>query len=238
MTDTSQIRAQIAHLRLQNAPATAKLRYYLFEHDPKRTKLNVEMTDKSKAITAVCQTGADLFRPLVMVYSDETNISDDAISTTLQQALAPRRQYLFSIQPSSRSAVESTATIYSPVIGLVYSLSDLYFKPVTNLLTTLSQSPDGKPRATIRSRDDRVVAEAGVNWMSVSYAEIYVNVVEGARNRGLGKSVVSALSNKILELRRVPLMTVAQDNDISRRLAERLGYSDTGARELSGILQT
>ena len=48
---------------------------------------------------------------------------------------------------------------------------------------------------------------------------------------GLGKSVVSALSNWLLEQDVTPLFTIAEDNEASHRLATSLGYHDTGARQ-------
>jgi predicted GNAT family acetyltransferase len=72
--------------------------------------------------------------------------------------------------------------------------------------------------------------------VSSRYGEVYVKVAESVRNRGLGKSVVSALSAQILDQNRTPLYSAAQDNTPSQRLALRLGYRDTGGWELSGAL--
>jgi predicted GNAT family acetyltransferase len=63
---------------------------------------------------------------------------------------------------------------------------------------------------------------------------VFVQVAESARGRGLGKSVVSAVSSHILELRRTPLYVTTRENTASNRLAARLGYRDTGALELTG----
>jgi predicted GNAT family acetyltransferase len=129
------------------------------------------------------------------------------------------------------------ATIYSPVIGHIYALAAADLQAVPNVLVQMIHTPDGKPRAIIRARDESPAAEAGVNWMSADFAEVFVRVDERVRGRGLGKSVVSALSTHLLKIGRIPIYISANDNIASQRLATRLGYRDTGARELSGILQ-
>lgn len=44
------------------------------------------------------------------------------------------------------------------------------------------------------------------------------------------------ISAQVLEMGRIPLYVVNPANIASIRLAERLGYRDTGARELSGAI--
>jgi predicted GNAT family acetyltransferase len=61
-------------------------------------------------------------------------------------------------------------------------------------------------------------------------------VNEAVRNRGLGRSVVSAVTSQILERNRIPLYSSAEDNLPSQRVALALGYHDTGGWELSGAL--
>ena len=86
------------------------------------------------------------------------------------------------------------------------------------------------------ARDGSNAAEAGTGWISSRYAEVYVQVADAVRNRGLGRSVVSAISAQILDLNRTPVYITAQDNVPSQRLAQRLGYADTGNWELSGAM--
>jgi predicted GNAT family acetyltransferase len=89
---------------------------------------------------------------------------------------------------------------------------------------------DGTPRCVISSGDLRSIA--GVNWLSPAFAEIYVHTDAAARQRGWGESVVSAVTQAVLESGRTPLYLVEAENDVSRALAEKLGYVDTGARQV------
>lgn len=236
MPDISQLRPNIASaFQWPNTPEYAKLSYFVMRHDVRKTKLFTanNATRRIDTVVAHCQTGMDLFRPLVVAYGDDSQRLQD----TLRQALIRGRQYLFSITPRLRPDLESVATIYSPIIGHIYALAAADLQAVPNVLAQMIHTPDGKPRAIIRARDESPAAEAGVNWMSADFAEVFVRVDERVRGRGLGKSVVSALSTHLLEMGRTPIYITANDNIASQRLATRLGYRDTGARELSGILQ-
>lgn len=159
-----------------------------------------------------------------------------ALQDALREALTPRRQYLFNALPVMRPDLAAVAHLHGEATNAIYTVSTADFKPVVNVLVQTSTTPDGLLRASIRARDGANAAEAGTSWMSSKYAEMFVKVVEGARNLGLGKSVVSAVTAKVLEMNRTPLYVAGADNAPSRRLAERLGFRDTGAFELSGAL--
>ncbi|MCW1967911.1 MAG: GNAT family N-acetyltransferase [Anaerolineae bacterium] len=236
MPDVSQLRPAIAtDMQWPDTPAYAKLRYFALRHDASKVKLFVAHNTKQQIDTVVahCQTGMDLFRPLIVADGDD----GPRLQATLRQALISGRQYLFSISPRLRPDVETVATIYSPTMGHIYALNEADFRPTPNVLVQMSKTPNGQPRASIRARDDSAAAEAGVNWVSPKFAEVFVRVDERVRGRGLGKSVVSALTTQLLALGRTPIYITADDNAASQRLAFSLGYHDTGARELSGILQ-
>lgn len=231
--DLATQRALAARL-LTQSPADAFTWYFAIEHDPRRTRLHVQTGDRGQppAFVAVCQSGLDLFRPIVVMRGDDST----ALRHALRAALAPSRQYLFNAPPSVRLDLEAVCQMHGETINAIYALNADDFKPVVNILVQTSKTPDGLLRAVIRARDGSSAAEAGTTWISSRYAEVFVRVVEGARGRGLGKSVVSAISTQVLEMGRIPLYIVGQANTPSVRLAERLGYHDTGARELSGAL--
>lgn len=231
--DIARLRPLAAQL-LTGSPADALTAYFALEHDARRTRLVVRTDARRRALAfvAVCQTGLDLFRPLVVMRGDDS----DALQAALRDSLVARRQYLFNAQPSARPDLEAVCELHGEVVNAIYTLSAADFKPVVNVLVQTSTTPDGLLRATIRARDGSNAAEAGVSWMSSKYAEVFVNVVEGARNRGLGKSVVSAVSAQVLEMGRTPLYIVHRSNEASHRLAQRLGYRDTGTFELSGAM--
>jgi RimJ/RimL family protein N-acetyltransferase len=234
MADTTpQLRIDVAQL-LTNSPADAMASYFALEHDPRRTKLFVRTDPKGRtlAFVAVCQTGIDLFRPLVLIRSVDSSALRDALS----EALAPNRHYLLSATPSLRPDIVSIARLQDETINLIYTLSAADFKPIVNILAQSGRTPDGMLRATISTRDGNLAAEAGTSWISSKYGELYVKTEEAFRGRGLGKSVVSAVCVNLLEIKKTPLYITDQDNVASQKLAERLGCRNTGAYELSGAV--
>jgi RimJ/RimL family protein N-acetyltransferase len=231
--DIAKLRALAAPL-LTDRPSDALASYFALEHDIRRTKLVVRTDAQRRAVAfaAVCQTGLDLFRPLVVMRGDDSAALQDAV----HEALAPRRQYLFNAPPTLKPDLEAVAVLNGESLNAIYTLGSNDFKPIVNILVQTSHTPDGLLRASIKARDGSNAAEAGTSWISSRYAEVFVQVAAGARNRGLGKSVVSAVSAQVIEMQRTPLYVAGVDNTVSRRLAERLGYRDTGAFELSGAL--
>jgi RimJ/RimL family protein N-acetyltransferase len=229
----AQLRTSAAML-LTTKPSDALASYFALEHDEKRTKLSVREDERGRtlAFVAVCQTGIDLFRPLVIARGDDSA----ALRDVLKAALTPRRQYLFSTPVTLRPDLDAMCDLHGEQVNHVFSLGKAEFQPIVNILVQTSRTPDGQLRAFIKARDGSNAAEAGTSWISSKYAEVYVNVNEGVRGRGLGKSVVSAISNQLLERNKMPIYVTSTNNTASRKLAERLGYRDTGAVELTGAM--
>ena len=236
MAQSDSLAAQrtLAAQLLTASPADAVASYFALEHDPKRTRLTVRTNNAGRAIAfvAVCQTGLDLIRPMVVLRGDD----ESAVQDALREALQPRRQYLFNALPSARLTLDAVANFHGEAIHVIYVLNAADFQPIVNILVQTSKTPDGLWRAAIKARDGSNAAEAGTSWISSRYAELFVNVVEGARSRGLGKSVVSAVSANVLGMSRLPLYVAEKDNVASIRLAQRLGFHNTNAFELSGAM--
>ncbi|VAW31816.1 hypothetical protein MNBD_CHLOROFLEXI01-4884 [hydrothermal vent metagenome] len=119
----------------------------------------------------------------------------------------------------------------------LFVLRSSSFQPIINVLVTQDKSANGLPRFAIRDRDrdrenDVIGASATLNWQTPNFAEIGVNTHPGYRRRGWGRSVVSTMANYLLENGRTPLYVVAQNNDASVQLAERVGFTDSGNREM------
>jgi RimJ/RimL family protein N-acetyltransferase len=220
---------------LTPAPSDAVSWHFALEHDTQRTRLHVliDSSGRPSAFVAICQTGLDLFRPFVVMRGRD----ESALREALRTALTPGRSYLFSALPSDRPALTALCDLESEQVNAIYTLRAADFQPVVNVLVQTSRTPDGMLRAVIRARDGATVAEAGTSWISARYAEVFVRVVEAARGRGLGKSVVSAVCAQLLESGRTPLYIVSPDNQPSVGLAVRLGFRETGAHELSGVLR-
>jgi RimJ/RimL family protein N-acetyltransferase len=227
------LRAAIADT-LTDTPADALTRYFALEHDPRRVKLFARQNARGKvfAFVAVCQTGIDLFRPFVALRGEDGT----AVRELLRESLAPNRSYLFSIQPKLRPDLEAECAVNNAEQNRIYTLSRADFRPIMNLMTQTSRTPDGLFRAVVRGQQDVIAAEAGVSWISSRYAEIFVRVEPSVRGRGLGKSVVSAVAHMALDAGRIPLYMTAEDNTASQKLAERLGFVNTGGHEVSGNL--
>jgi predicted GNAT family acetyltransferase len=96
-----------------------------------------------------------------------------------------------------------------------------------------ARAPDGSPRFVIRSRGE-IASEAGVNWRSPHFAELFVRTEPWARGRGWGKAVVASCAMTLIESGVQPLYMVDKANTASRRLAEAVGFVDTGSHEFAG----
>jgi RimJ/RimL family protein N-acetyltransferase len=171
---------------------------------------------------AVCQTGQDLFVPLVVLRTPQ-----ETAQHLLRQALAPNRPYRVISQPSLRSVIEETMLLDRQQVNHVYRLNVSAFRHVINVMV---QPGKGPFRFEIRS-GGKIAAASGINWRSEATAELYVSVATDSRHRGWGKAVASASVKALLEARLLPIYTVAENNAASKRLARALGFRDNGIRE-------
>jgi hypothetical protein len=118
-------------------------------------------------------------------------------------------------------------------INHLYQLELIRFQPIINVLVVTEEGVGGLPRFVIHSQD-AVAAEAGLNWASPHFAEVFVNVVPEARERGWGRSVLAACTMWAVHSARQPLYVTNEANAPSIALAGSVGYVDTGAREFVG----
>jgi GNAT superfamily N-acetyltransferase len=222
-------RQSIAPLLRAHSPADAVAAYYALHHGELRTKLTVHRNERHNAdgFAAVCQTGFDLFQPLVVMRAETAEVA----AWLLRTALAPLRSYNVVIPPMLAPAVEAELDVRAVATHVVFEAHRADFKPVINVLVTSSRGPDGGARFAIRAADETVVAESGTNWRTDEFAEVFVHVEPAARGRGLGKSVVSACTAHLLESNVRSLYIVDENNPESISIAQVLGYMDTGARE-------
>lgn len=230
LSELSEKRRAVRHLLSAHDPADALASYYALYHDPKRTQLTISYDVRGNAdgFVAVCQTGADLFRPLVTLRADDA----DAVSSLLNKALAPHRPYHITVPVTLAPAVRECLDLQESTVLSIYRLEPARFHRIVNVLIQQVRGPDGTPRFQIESQG-KVVAISGTNWRSPTFAEVFVVVDPGSRHRGWGKSVTSACTSALLEDRLQPLYFVAEGNRQSVRIAEELGYVDTGLREVT-----
>jgi len=212
-------------------PADAMTAYYALHHAPQRTKLFLHQGRGGRVdgFVGVCQTGRDLFVPLVVLRS-----SLDGVGDLLRETLMPGRPYEFVVPEELYKAVSRSIETERWHVYRIYALEASAYRTVLNVMVQPGQRPF---RYEIRV-GDQVVAAAGLNWHSDQMADMYVEVAPESQGRGWGKAVASACIRDALSARLLPLYTVADDNVISQRLAESLGFRDSGVHQYScvGIL--
>jgi hypothetical protein len=221
-------RTLVRRLLDDSSAADAPTAYYALFHDPARSKLFTTQ-DAARQVVGFAgrfQTGIDLFRPLVTLICQGAETAADLLA----QALIPEHPYILFTSLSQYPLVGGNFEIDNHRVLHIYRLDVRRFHPVINVLVRQEKSHDGTPRGVIEANGARAVA--GVNWQSPAFAELYVHTDAAVRQRGWGESVVSVVTRAVLAGGRTPLYLVESDNDPSRALAEKLGYVDTGARQV------
>ncbi len=231
LNELNEKRRAIRPLLSPTDPADALASYYALWHDPRRTQLTLHHDARGRAdgFVAVCQTGADLFRPLVTLRAPDENV----VGYLLREALVPNRPYQVIVPVTLAAAVRAHIEISRSTLSCIYLLDPGRFQPIVNVLVQRSEGPEGNPRFQIESRG-QLAAMSGTNWRSPTFAEVFVYVHPSGRGRGWGKSVVSACTNALLQERVRPLYVVEESNEASIHIAEALGYVDTGLRSFAG----
>jgi GNAT superfamily N-acetyltransferase len=234
----TQLRSEARDLLNEFDAADGLAVYYALHHNEQRTSLfvNRDANDQPDGFLARCQTGIDLFRPLVTLRVRGTN---DPVPKLLAASLIPGRPYLFVVPVPLAERLERFVTFNEPITNLIMRLDPDQYKPDINALVVTRPDPDGQPRAEI-VRGDRAMAVAGVNWRSPIFAEIYVRVEPSVRGRGWGVAVVNAVVGELVQRGVIPLYTVQEGNEDSYDLALNVGFVYTGAREVmaEGVLLT
>ena len=213
----------------QDDPADALAAYYGL-YAPTHTRALFTTTDAAGAPAGFlvrARTGLDLFRPVVALRA----LSADAVARLVEAGVPPARPVILAIPEALGSWVYRVLNTSDAEVHRVYALERANHVQLLNVLATTSRDPNGGPRCEIRT-GEHLGAVAGVNWQTPRFAEIYVYTDPAVRGRGWGKSVVSMVAASVLESGRTPVYVVAESNDYSIRLAEAVGFRDTGAREI------
>jgi predicted GNAT family acetyltransferase len=214
-------------------PADAMAAYYALEYDPRRVQLTLHRLPPGQVagFAAVCQTGQDLFVPLVILRARA-----EAVRDLLRTALHSGRPYRIVTTLALRSSVTAAMVLNGQQVNDIYVFDQDAYRPVLNVMVQPGESPF---RFEIRA-GGRVAAAAGINWRSGRRAEMYVYTEPEFQGRGWGRAVGAACVQSLLRERLLPLYTVAKQDSVSRRLAEAIGFRDSGAREFQcqGQLRT
>ena len=225
--ERSQIGVQrqlIRPLLVPTDPTDAMTAYYALMYDPRRVQLTLHTKPSGQvdAFVAVCQTGRDLFVPLVVMRGPWEPIGD-----LLRQAMHPGRSYEVITTPALRDTVGVVMLLEWQRINSLYVLDPSAYRPVINVMV---QPGEGPFRFEVRA-NSRAVSASGINWQSSRLAEMYVHSEPGFRGRGWGKAVGARCVQALLEAHLLPLYTVAEGSAASQALARTLGFRDSGARE-------
>lgn len=228
MTAIETQRSQIRRLLDESSPADAPTAYYALFHAAARSRLAVSHNGAGLAtgFVGVFQTGFDLFRPLITLRCPDAPTAAELCAAVL----TPARPYLFFAAITQLAAISGVLLLEGQRVLHIYKLDPHRFRPEINVLVQTRLGADGMPRAVIESAGGQALA--GVNWQSPAFAEVFVQVAPALRERGFGQSVVAAVTQAVLASGRIPLYLVEPDNNASRALAEKLGYVDTGARQV------
>ena len=221
-------REAIGSLLSLTDPGDALTVYYALYHPPALTRLHVhrKATGIPDGFLAICTTGADLFRPLVVMRAE----TDAVLRALLREALLVGRPYHFIVPVRYASTLTEEVERSEERVEFILTLDPAAFQPILNVLVVAAPGVSGGLRFEIRSQG-RVVAASGTNWRSPYFAEIYVYTEPEARGRGWGKSVASACTSALLAEGVRPLYVVAEGEVPSRELAMSLGYHDSGLRQ-------
>jgi len=227
--DIDSMREELRGWLSLHEPADVVLAYYLMHHPANRVQLHIarDASGAIKAALAECHTGYDLFCPLAAIKAQ----SVDALRRLLVSALPRRRPVYLLATLEHLSTLEEYLALSDALHLKTYTLRRSRFKPVINVLVVHSVSDGGLPRAQIMSQG-KIRASAGLNWLYPGFAEVRVFVEPEARGRRWGESVVSGLCGQLLEQGITPIYLADEDNLVSQRLAEHLGFEDTGRRLL------
>ena len=231
MPDLDSLRRRIRPLLTSDSPADAQAVYYALHHASRRTQLVVHEDDAGlvDGFVAVCQTGQRLFQPTVVLRASGRQTTLELLS----RALVPGRPYHVIVPVELQRTVLEVVRIEQLETLQLYVFDRTRFHPDINVMVVEEPSSDGVPRFIIRSRGD-IAAEAGINWASPFFADVFVYTVPGARRRGWGKAVLSACSSWVVQSTRSPLYIVGEANEESMALARSTGYVDTGDRQSAG----
>jgi GNAT superfamily N-acetyltransferase len=223
------VRSNVRDLLNEFDAADGLASYYTLHHDPKRTTLFMHRNSKGEVdgFLAQCQTGIDLFRPLVTLRVRGSK----ALPALLEGGLVAGRPYLLVAPGTLAERLKPHLALSDVTRNHILRLDPNRYNPDMNVRVVRREDQSGNPRVEAHA-GKKTVAAAGVNWRSPIFAEIYANVETAHRGRGLGWAVVNALVAELLHLGVTPLYSVDETNAASHELAERIGFVDTGAREV------
>ncbi|OGO20239.1 MAG: hypothetical protein A2Z14_15390 [Chloroflexi bacterium RBG_16_48_8] len=222
-------REQLAPLLNKQSASDALAAYCALLHPMEKVKLYVSYDGggRPNSFLAMAQTGMDLFRPLAVPFvASPKNLRD-----LLDAALSPGHPVLLSLPLEQRDWLDQSLLLSEMEITELLRLDPTSFKPIVNVLVMEVNMPSGLPRFEIRTRSGSYAA-AGINWMGDRFSEIYLEADREAQIRGLGLSVISAMSTRLLEENRISLFGLDSTTELEFKDLSDIGYRSTGTRRI------
>jgi hypothetical protein len=225
----AQERDQLAPLLNRQSATDAFAAYCALIHPKEKVKLYVSFDGggKPNGFLAIAHTGIDLFRPLAVPFV----ASSENLQKLLEDALIPGQPVLLNLPLEQREWLDENLVLSDIKITELLRLDPAGFKPIMNVLVVNVDMPNGLPRFEIRTRSGSWAA-SGINWIGDRFAEIYLEADREAQVRGMGLSVIAAMSKHLLEENRVPLFGLDNRADLEFKELSDIGYRSTGARTL------
>jgi hypothetical protein len=222
-------RDQLAPLLNRQSASDALAAYCALIHPMEKVKLYVSYNGggKPNSFLAIAQTGMDLFRPLAVPFV----ASPKNLRELLEAALNPGQPVLLNLPLEQRDWLDENLIMTEAKITELLRLDPAAFKPIINVLAVQVNMPSGLPRFEIKTRSGSYAA-AGINWMGDRFSEIYLEADREAQVRGLGLSVISAMSKQLLEENRIPLFGLDNQAELEFKDLSDMGYRSTGSRIL------
>lgn len=203
--------------------------YYALHHAAPKCQMILSQggDDRPDGFLTTCLTGIDLFRPLATLRVRGMGVEEILI----RKGLTEGRPYLLIAPEQLMERLTPLLSLSQVTTYRILRLNPSHFQSEINALVRRGTDPMGNPHVQIADEEGQA-ASAGVNWRSPIFAEIYVNVKKGRRRLGWGRSMVNALVEELMKLGVTPLYNVVIGDEVSAALAEKVGFVDTGAREM------
>jgi len=238
-------RNAIRHLLNEKEPADAMAAYYAVYHPERRLSLVTYPAkgERAAGYVALARTGLDLFRPVLTMRLPMAGqeLDLEAGVSLLYQALQPGQPVIIHTMSNYLPLLRALFQIDSEQHLRLLKLERRRFEPIVNIFVTRVNSQDTATRFIVRNPpgDPRgeIVASAGINWQTPSFADVAVFTHAGYRRQGYGRSVVAAQVQHLLDQGITPLYTVAGNNQPSVELAEAVGFIDTLNRAIRCLLR-
>lgn len=222
-------RAQVERLRVlvdERSAGDALIAHYTFNHPAARTRVLSYApgeTGPPSGFLTLAWTGMDLFRPLVLPFVR----SRPALEALLGEAVAPPQPFILHAPEEQFDWISDLIAIDNLRSHELLRLDPSAYEPVLNVLVVESEVSIGMPRYEIRTASG-LHAAAGVSWRGERFAEVYLEADEGASERKMTRSVLSAVVGRVLGESRIPVFRVEKGALSLRTEAFHIGFRPTG----------